>query len=60
MEAPMPQGNHTIWVAGIGTAIDPFGDVVIDFAPPVLEALSPAYKLYPLRRDEGRGAQGRG
>jgi hypothetical protein len=57
MEAPMPQGNHTIWVAGIGTAIDPFGGVVIDFAPPVLEALSPAYKLYPLRRDEGRGAR---
>ncbi|MEZ8218171.1 Beta-galactosidase [Candidatus Fervidibacteria bacterium JGI MDM2 SSWTFF-3-K9] len=57
MEAPMPQGNHTIWVAGIGTAADPFGDVVIDFAPPVLEALSPAYKLYPLRWDEGRGAR---
>ncbi|MFA0731819.1 MAG: hypothetical protein BKPUNTRY_001359 [Candidatus Fervidibacter sp.] len=57
MEAPMPQGNHTIWVAGIGTAPDPFGDVVIDFAPPVLEALSPAYKLYPLRRDEGRRAR---
>ena len=58
MEAPMPQGKHTIWVAGIGTAPDPFGDVAIDFAPPVLEALSPAYKLYPLKRDAGRGTRG--
>lgn len=49
MEAPMPQGEHTIWVAGIGTAPDPFGDVATEFAPPALEALSPAYKLYPLR-----------
>ncbi len=57
MEAPMPLGKHTIWVAGIGTAPDPFGDIAIDFAPPVLEALSPAYKLYPLRRDAGRGAR---
>ncbi|MFN3421270.1 MAG: hypothetical protein ACK40X_06065, partial [Armatimonadota bacterium] len=55
MEAPMPLGNHTIWVAGIGTASDPFGDVAVDFSPPVLEALSPVYKLYPLRWEEGQG-----
>ncbi|MCX7643058.1 MAG: hypothetical protein N2116_04545, partial [Armatimonadetes bacterium] len=55
MEAPMPHGNHTIWVAGIGTAPDPFGDVVVDFVPPVLEALSPVYKLYPLKWDMGQG-----
>lgn len=53
MEAPMPAGKHTIWVAGIGTAQDPFGDVATDFEPPVLEALSPAYKLFPLRKATG-------
>ncbi len=57
MEAPMPQGNHTIWVAGIGTAPDPFGNVAIDFAPPVLEALSPVYKLYPIERNTGQGTR---
>ncbi len=60
MEAPMPPGEHTIWVAGIGTAPDPFGDVATDFEPPILETLSPAYKLFPLRnvkelRDWGSG-----
>lgn len=58
MEAPMPPGNHTIWVAGIGTAPDPFGDFAVDFSPPVLEALSPVYKLYPLRWDVGGGTPG--
>lgn len=48
MEAPMPTGNHTIWVAGIGTAPDPFGETSVDFVPPTVEALAPAYKLYPL------------
>ncbi len=50
MEAPMPPGDHTFWVAGLGTAPDPFADIAPDFSPPTLEALSPAYKLYPLRR----------
>jgi len=50
MEAPMPPGNHTFWIAGLGTAPDPFGNLAVDFEPPILEALSPAYKLYPLRK----------
>lgn len=56
MEAPMPQGNHTIWVAGIGTAADPFGEIA-EVVPPTLEAFSPAYKLYPFKRDKGQGAR---
>jgi hypothetical protein len=42
-------GDHTAWVAGLGTAPDPFAEVDTGFEPPPLEALSPAYELYPLR-----------
>ncbi len=49
MEAPMPPGNHTFWIAGLGTAPDPFADLVPNFVPPTVEAFCPVYKLYPLR-----------
>ena len=42
------RGRHTIWIADLGVAPDPFEGVKTDFAPPVLEMLAPDYKLYPL------------
>jgi hypothetical protein len=42
-------GDHTAWIADLGAAPDPFSAVDTSFEPPKLEALSPAYKLYPLR-----------
>src|SRR5439155_8824036 len=42
-------GDHTAWVAGLGSAADPFPDAEAQAEPPVLEGLSPAYQLYPLR-----------
>lgn len=49
MEGAMPHGKHTIFVAGIGTAREPVEGIKTNFAPPSLEALSPAYKFYPVR-----------
>ncbi|MCS6860585.1 MAG: beta-galactosidase [Abditibacteriales bacterium] len=42
-------GDHTVWIADMSTAPDPFGAVDTTFEPPRLEGLSPGYKLYPLR-----------
>jgi hypothetical protein len=50
MEAPMPPGRHTIWVSGVGTAPDPFPDIPRSVEIPKLEALCPAYKIYPVRK----------
>lgn len=41
-------GSHTFWVKGLATAVDP-GDEDLDFSVPDVEALSPSYKLFPLR-----------
>ncbi|MCS7224452.1 MAG: hypothetical protein NZ959_07840 [Armatimonadetes bacterium] len=41
-------GFHTFWVAGIGTAPDPYHGILKPFTPPVIEGLSPNYKLYPV------------
>jgi len=42
-----PRGEHTYWIAGISTAHDPFKDV--DFTPPVIESISPAYKTFRMQ-----------
>lgn len=44
------EGDHTAWIANLGTASDPFGHVDLGFEPPKLETLCPDYKLYPLPR----------
>src|SRR5439155_26934842 len=42
-------GDHTAWIAGPGAAPDPFPDAEAQAEPPRLEALSPAYQVFPLR-----------
>jgi hypothetical protein len=45
----VPGGAHEYWIDQIGTAPDPFADLpAFSVAePPVIDTLSPAYKLYP-------------
>lgn len=42
----VPGGNHTYWFADLGSARGP---EVRSFAVPVLDTISPEYKLYPVR-----------
>ena len=39
-----PEGSQSFWIARVGAATDAF--VGVDFAPPVLETLSPDFKSY--------------
>ncbi|NCO41302.1 MAG: hypothetical protein COZ06_19590 [Armatimonadetes bacterium CG_4_10_14_3_um_filter_66_18] len=41
-------GPHTLWVRQLATAPDP-GDDELDFSVPEIEAVSPSYKLFPLK-----------
>jgi hypothetical protein len=42
-------GDHTAWIAELGSAPDPFPGAEAQAEPPRLTAFSPAYQLYPLR-----------
>ncbi|MBM3498315.1 MAG: hypothetical protein FJX74_06550 [Armatimonadetes bacterium] len=43
--SPLPDGSHAYWVAEIGTARAPFP--LAAQPPPIIEAVSPAYKTFP-------------
>ncbi len=53
-------GLHTFWVAGFGTAADPYAGILKPFTPPVIEGLSPSYKFYPVDDIWGKDDYGLG
>ncbi len=46
--AKVKAGPHVLWIKQLATAADPGGED-LDFSVPEIEALSPSYKLFPLK-----------
>ncbi len=46
--AKVKPGPHTLWIRQLASAADPGGED-LDFSVPEIEALSPSYKLFPLK-----------